>query len=35
MLLDVALENRADFGALPLDRPVPGADALGIIASRP
>ncbi|GAB1716234.1 MAG: Leucyltransferase [Nitrobacter sp.] len=32
-LLDAALEGRADFAALPLDRPVPGADALGIIAS--
>ncbi len=30
-LLDVALEGQADFGALPLDRPVPGADALRAI----
>lgn len=33
-LLDVALEGRADFGALPLDRPVPGAEALKAIAAR-
>jgi leucyl/phenylalanyl-tRNA--protein transferase len=31
-LLDAALEGRADFAALPLDQPVPGADALRIIA---
>jgi leucyl/phenylalanyl-tRNA--protein transferase len=34
MLLDAALEGRADFGALPLDRPVPGADALQVFAGR-
>jgi leucyl/phenylalanyl-tRNA--protein transferase len=33
-LLDVALEGHADFGTLPLDRPVPGAEALRIIAGR-
>ena len=33
-LLDAAVEGRADFAALPLDRPVPGEDALGIIAGR-
>ncbi len=33
-LLDDALKGHADFTALPLDRPVSGADALGIIASR-
>jgi leucyl/phenylalanyl-tRNA--protein transferase len=33
-LLDVAVEGRADFATLPIDRPVPGADALGIIARR-
>jgi leucyl/phenylalanyl-tRNA--protein transferase len=33
-LLDVAVEGRADFAFLPIDRPVPGADALGIIARR-
>jgi leucyl/phenylalanyl-tRNA--protein transferase len=31
-LLDAAVEGRADFAVLPLDRPVPGEDALGIIA---
>jgi leucyl/phenylalanyl-tRNA--protein transferase len=34
MLLDAALEGRADFAALSLARPVPGEDALGIIAGR-
>ncbi|ABE62985.1 Leucyltransferase [Nitrobacter hamburgensis X14] len=33
-LLDAALEGRADFAALPLDQPVPGTDALKIIADR-
>jgi leucyl/phenylalanyl-tRNA--protein transferase len=33
-LLDVALEGDADFGTLPLGRPVPGAEALRIIAGR-
>jgi len=33
-LLDAALEGHADFAALPLDRPVPGADALRIMADR-
>ncbi|MEO6946746.1 MAG: leucyl/phenylalanyl-tRNA--protein transferase [Nitrobacter sp.] len=33
-LLDDALKGHADFAALPLDRPVSGADALEIIASR-
>jgi leucyl/phenylalanyl-tRNA--protein transferase len=33
-LLDVAVEGRADFATLSIDRPVPGADALGIIARR-
>jgi leucyl/phenylalanyl-tRNA--protein transferase len=33
-LLDVAVEGRADFSTLSIDRPVPGADALGIIARR-
>ncbi|GEC15218.1 leucyl/phenylalanyl-tRNA--protein transferase [Nitrobacter winogradskyi] len=33
-LLDVALEGRADFGTLPLDRPVPGVEALKAIAAR-
>ena len=33
-LLDDALKGHADFAVLPLDRPVSGADALEIIASR-
>jgi leucyl/phenylalanyl-tRNA---protein transferase len=33
-LLDQAIAGSADFGKLPLDRPVSGADALGIIAQR-
>jgi leucyl/phenylalanyl-tRNA--protein transferase len=32
-LLDVALEGHADFGTLPLDRPVPGAEALTTLAA--
>jgi leucyl/phenylalanyl-tRNA--protein transferase len=34
MLLDDALTGHADFAALPLDKPVAGAEALQIIASR-
>jgi leucyl/phenylalanyl-tRNA---protein transferase len=33
-LLDKAIKGNADFYKLPLDRPVPGAEALGIIAER-
>jgi leucyl/phenylalanyl-tRNA--protein transferase len=33
-LLDKALTGGADFATLPLDRPVSGADALNVIASR-
>ncbi|MBS0530677.1 MAG: leucyl/phenylalanyl-tRNA--protein transferase [Proteobacteria bacterium] len=33
-LLDDAVKDDADFGALPVDRPLEGADALRIIASR-
>ena len=33
-LLDRAIAEDADFGALPIDRPMSGAQALGIIAER-
>jgi leucyl/phenylalanyl-tRNA---protein transferase len=33
-LLDKAIKGEADFGKLPVDRPVSGAQALGIIAER-
>jgi leucyl/phenylalanyl-tRNA---protein transferase len=33
-LLDRAIADDADFGALPVDRPISGAQALGIIAER-
>jgi leucyl/phenylalanyl-tRNA---protein transferase len=33
-LLDKAIKEDGDFYALPLDRPVSGAQALGIIAGR-
>ena len=33
-LLDKAIKGAADFWKLPADRPIPGADALGIIAQR-
>jgi leucyl/phenylalanyl-tRNA--protein transferase len=31
--LDAALRRAADFAHLPIDRPVPGADALAVIAA--
>lgn len=33
-MLDVALKGDADFAALPLDRPIAGAQALAVIAAR-
>jgi leucyl/phenylalanyl-tRNA--protein transferase len=33
-LLDKAIKGAADFWKLPADRPIPGADALEIIAQR-
>jgi leucyl/phenylalanyl-tRNA--protein transferase len=33
-LLDKAIKGAADFWKLPADQPIPGADALGIIAQR-
>jgi leucyl/phenylalanyl-tRNA--protein transferase len=33
-LLDKAIRGQADFGTLPLDRPISGEKALQIIAAR-